>query len=67
MHIQHDISHCRGGECPLRETCYRYKMHQDLLANPGKYGKYHSYFVTTPHNYGKCKHYWDAGKEVDHA
>lgn len=63
MHIQHDISHCRGGECPLKETCYRYLMHKDLQDNPGKYGKYHSYFVTTPFNYGKCKHHWPVEEE----
>lgn len=59
MHIQHDISHCRGGDCPLKETCFRYIMHKHLLDNPGKYGMYHSYFITTPHSYGKCKHYWE--------
>lgn len=59
MHIQHDISHCRGGDCPLKETCFRYLMHKHLLDNPGKYGQYHSYFITTPHSYGKCKQYWE--------
>ena len=59
MHIQHDISHCRGGNCPLKESCYRYKMHQNLLENPGKWGNYHSYLISPPYNYGKCKHFWD--------
>ena len=61
--MQHDISHCKGGDCPLKETCYRYIAHRDIVDNPGKYGQYHSYFITTPHNYGKCKHYWKADKE----
>jgi hypothetical protein len=34
-------------------------MHKHLLDNPGKYGMYHSYFITTPHSYGKCKQYWE--------
>ena len=55
--MQHDISHCKGGECPLKDTCYRYLAYKELKENPGKYGLYHSFFITTPFNYGKCKHY----------
>jgi hypothetical protein len=58
--MQHDISHCKGGECPLKDTCYRYLAYKELKENPGKYGQYHSYFITTPFNYGKCKHYMKA-------
>lgn len=58
--MQHDISHCKGGECPLKDTCYRYLAYKELKENPGKYGLYHSFFITTPFNYGKCKHYMKA-------
>ena len=62
MYIQHDIAHCKGGDCPLKDNCYRYLMHLDLQENKEKYGRFHSYFITTPHNYGKCKHFMDASK-----
>lgn len=55
--MQHDITHCKERDCPLKENCYRYIAHKDLENNPGKYGLYHSYFITSPHNYGKCKHF----------
>jgi len=55
--IDHDITHCKGDGCPLRESCFRYLMHLDLQASKGKYGTLHSYLITSPHNYGKCKMY----------
>lgn len=61
--MQHDISHCKGGECPLKDTCYRYLAYKELKENPGKFGTYHSYFITTPFNYGKCKHYIKADND----
>lgn len=64
--MQHDITHCKGGDCPLKETCYRYIAHLDLKENPGKYGLYHSYLITEPHNYGKCKMYLKHEEEVHH-
>lgn len=46
-----DITMCDGINCPLRETCYRFK------AKPDKYGQ--SYFVKVPvDNDGKCEFYW---------
>ena len=50
----------------MKETCYRYIAHLDLKENPGKYGLYHSYLITEPHNYGKCKMYLKHEEEVHH-
>lgn len=58
--MNHDISHCRGGECPLKDTCYRYLAYYELKENPGKFGQYHSFFITTPFNNGRCRNYWEA-------
>jgi len=46
-----DITLCEGTDCPLKETCYRYK------ATPSEYRQ--SYFQEPPYNKeeGKCEHY----------
>lgn len=44
-----DISMCNGGDCPLKEMCYRY------TAKPSEYAQ--SYFETPPINDGKCDHF----------
>lgn len=40
----HDITHCKGIGCPIRDNCYRYQAHLEVV-----YGKYQStrisYFV----------------------
>ncbi len=41
---------CPGNDCPLKETCYRYK------AEPSDY---QSYFIDTPYYSGICEHYWE--------
>lgn len=48
-----DISMCKGGECPLKENCYRY------LATPSEYLQ--SYLSNPPYNEEKkeCEYYWD--------
>lgn len=58
--MNHDISHCKGGKCPLKDTCYRYLAYKELKENPGKFGQYHSFFITTPFNNGRCRNYWEA-------
>ena len=47
-----DITLCSGQDCPLKETCYRYK------ATPSKYRQ--SYFTEAPYDKEKeeCDHYW---------
>jgi hypothetical protein len=45
-----DITMCPGGDCPLKETCYRYK------AEPSDY---QSYWFEPPYYAGICEHYWE--------
>lgn len=45
-----DITMCKGGDCPLKENCYRY------LAEPCEY---QSYFMEAPFDNSKCEHYWE--------
>jgi hypothetical protein len=45
-----DITMCENRECPLRETCYRFK------AEPSKWRQ--SYFVDMKPKDGKCDYYW---------
>lgn len=49
-----DISMCKGLECPLKESCYRYK------APVNEYMQ--SYFVEVPFDFEKnsCEHFWSA-------
>jgi hypothetical protein len=50
-----DITMCGGGECPLKETCYRYK------AEPNEYRQ--AYFLGEPfvktEDYLTCDYFWD--------
>ena len=50
-----DITMCGGGECPLKETCYRYK------AEPNEFRQ--AYFFDTPCTETEgninCDHYWE--------
>ena len=50
-----DITMCEGNNCPLKETCYRYK------AKPSEFAQ--SFFIGTPFEIiegePKCNHYWE--------
>lgn len=48
-----DIAKCKGGDCPLKETCYRYIAPADEYAQ--------SYFVDPPYDKEKeeCEYYWE--------
>ena len=50
--IMPDISKCKGTDCPLKESCYRY------TAIDSEYRQ--SYFMKAPYNKeeDKCNHYW---------
>jgi hypothetical protein len=48
-----DITKCKGGVCPLKESCYRYKSEADIMQ---------SYFIDEPFvlredNY-ECDYFW---------
>lgn len=49
--MNHDITHCKGGECPLKEHCYRYKAYLE----PYDYPK--SVFNDPPYNETQCNYY----------
>jgi len=44
-----DVTMCRGRDCPLIESCYRYTV--DV-------SKYQSYFTESPFENGRCEVYW---------
>lgn len=48
-----DITMCKGNDCPLKESCYRYTAIADELAQ--------SYFMNPPYKEeeNKCDHYWN--------
>jgi len=45
-----DITMCEGGDCPLKENCYRYK------APVSEYRQ--AYFMYPPYVDGECKEFW---------
>lgn len=45
-----DITMCPGEECPIKNTCFRYKCIPDT---------YQSYFVHAPFQDGKCEKFMD--------
>ena len=52
-----DITMCEGKDCPLKETCKRYKE------TPNEYRQ--SYFINPPYSFLKksCDMYWGVSQE----
>ena len=46
-----DISKCNGGDCRLKDKCYRYTSKPDAI--------WQSYFGLAPHKDGKCDWFWE--------
>ena len=46
--MNHDLIHCDGLDCPLRENCMRYKAHLDLKEN--QYNGLYDYYVINPYD-----------------
>lgn len=44
-----DITMCEGGDCPLKESCYRFRAPK----NPYR----QAFFVNIPYQNGECKKY----------
>ena len=44
-----DITKCKGINCPLKESCYRFLAMVSLRQ---------SYFTDVPFKDGKCEYYW---------
>ena len=45
-----EITMCWGGDCPIKEDCYRFK------AKPSPWQQ--SYFITPPWTGETCDHFW---------
>lgn len=54
--MNHDITHCREGDCPKASTCVRYLSYLELLECNGKYGNYHSFTIPKEK---PCRLYWE--------
>lgn len=39
--MNHDITHCKGIGCPVKDDCFRYKAHLEVES-----GKYESMMIT---------------------
>ncbi len=51
-----DITMCPGGDCPVKDKCYRYTANANEL--------YQMYFVDPPYKDGKCEYYWGENAEA---
>ena len=53
-----DICKCQGGDCPIKESCYRFTSKADMLQ---------SYFAVIPFDKEKneCDHYWPVKNRKD--
>lgn len=51
-----EITMCNGGDCPLKETCYRFKAMKKV------YGQ--TYFLSQPQKNGECGYYWKVDNKV---
>ena len=49
-----DITKCEGGNCPLKNNCYRY-ISADSMRQ--------AYFIGTPYKDGKCDMFWGIENE----
>ena len=49
-----DIAMCQGGECPVRENCWRHIAPAD---------RWQSYFGTPPFDEDGCEYFWDVNEE----
>lgn len=54
-----DISKCKGDDCELKNTCYRF------IVAPDPYQQ--SYFIEPPYQKedGSCDFYWEVGQSTD--
>ena len=45
-----DITKCKGNDCPMKESCYRFTAEENEVLQ--------AYFVEPPIKDGKCEMYW---------
>ena len=56
--MDHDITHCRGIDCPAKDTCYRYMAYQDAIKNDLGYISILIQNKEEIEKEGKCHIYW---------
>lgn len=52
--LMSDIAMCQGGECPVRENCWRYLAPTD---------RWQSYLGTPPFTEEGCDYFWDVNEK----
>jgi hypothetical protein len=51
-----DITMCEGIDCPIREKCFRFRTHTDLIQH---------FFIKTPYEYSHCDKFISLEEEYD--
>lgn len=55
QHLMPDIAMCSGGECPIKDNCWRYMAPPD---------RYQSYFAPPPFKEKEgCEYFWDMNEK----
>ena len=52
----HDITHCKGNDCPFKYICYRYLAYQEPCDFPI------SVFQNAQYKDGECEYFMDSSK-----
>ena len=48
--MNHDITHCSGEGCPMRDICYRHRAYKEM-----NIAEVVQVFIDTPYFEGECK------------
>ena len=56
--MNHDITHCRGIDCPVKDTCYRYIAYQEAVKNDLEYISVLIQNKEEIEKESKCQIYW---------
>ena len=61
--MNHDITHCRGIDCPVKDTCYRYIAYLDAIKTDQGYITILVQNKEEIEKEGKCHIYWPTEKK----
>jgi hypothetical protein len=53
-YLMHDIAMCQGGECPVKDNCWRYLAPAD---------RWQSYIQAPPFTEEGCDYFWDVNEK----
>ena len=56
INMGHDITHCKGKDCPFRHICYRYLAYKEPYDGPI------SVLQSTHYKDGECEYFMDSYK-----